>query len=84
MCLALSAFKVVRDDLRCWIPSDERVKWAVKLDVRDLGGYLDTSRLVLIVPFHWTSMAGFELFGLCSFLVPCMVSRPRICPRVVS
>ena len=29
--------------MRKWILSDEGDKWAVKLDVRDLGGHPDTS-----------------------------------------
>ena len=42
-CVFLSTSKVVRKDMRDWVVSDEGDRWAVKLDVRDLGGHLDTT-----------------------------------------
>ena len=42
-CVLLSASKAVRVEMRGWVLSDEGHKWTVKLDVRDLGGYLDTT-----------------------------------------
>ena len=39
----LSTSRVVRKDMREWVVSDEGHRWTVKLDVRDLGGHLDTT-----------------------------------------
>ena len=45
----MSTSRVVRSGMRGWIVSDEGHQWSVKLDVRDLGGHLDTT-------FHgWSS-----------------------------
>ena len=57
-CVFLSTSRKVRKDMKEWVLSLEGDKWSVRLDVRDLGGHLDTtfarvrlviSRLVLIV-----------------------------------
>ena len=42
-CVLLRTSRVVRDLMRSWVLSDSGDKWSVKLDVRDLGGHLDTS-----------------------------------------
>ena len=42
-CVLLSTSKTVRAEMRGWVLSDEGDKWTVKLDVRDLGGHLDTT-----------------------------------------
>ena len=42
-CVFLSTSRVVRKEMRGWVVSDERDRWTVKLDVRDLGGHLDTT-----------------------------------------
>ena len=42
-CVLLSTSKAVRAEMRGWVLSDEGQKWTVKLDVRDLGGHLDTT-----------------------------------------
>ena len=42
-CVLLSTSKAVRVEMRGWVLSDEGHKWTVKLDVRDLGGHLDTT-----------------------------------------
>ena len=48
-CVLMSTFRAVRIDMRGWVVSDEGHRWSVKLDVRDLGGHLDTA-------FHgWSS-----------------------------
>ena len=48
-CVLMSTSRVVRGDMRGWVVSDEGHQWSVKLDVRDLGGHLDTT-------FHgWSS-----------------------------
>ena len=41
--MLLSTSKAVRGEIRGWVLSDEGDRWAVKLDVRDLGGHLDTT-----------------------------------------
>ena len=43
MCVLLSISRAVRVEMRSWVLSDEGHKWIVKLDVRDLGGHLDTT-----------------------------------------
>ena len=42
-CVLLRTSGVVRKDMRDWGLSHEGDKWSVKLDVRDLGGHLDTT-----------------------------------------
>ena len=41
-CVFLSAVKVF-GDIKGWLVSDAGDKWTVKLDVRDLGGHLDST-----------------------------------------
>ena len=41
-CVHMSNFWAVRGAMRGWVVSDEGHRWSVKLDVRDLGGHLDT------------------------------------------
>ena len=41
-CVLLCISKAVRAEMRGWVLSDEGHKWIVRLDVRDLGGHLDT------------------------------------------
>ena len=42
-CLFLSTSRMVRREMRDWVVTDEGDRWTVKLDVRDLGGHLDTN-----------------------------------------
>ena len=42
-CVFLSTSRGVRKEMRGWVVSDEGDRWTVKLDVRDLGGHLDTT-----------------------------------------
>ena len=42
-CVLLSTSKVVRRLMKDWVLSDSGDRWSVKLDVRDLGGHLDTT-----------------------------------------
>ena len=42
-CVFLSTSRVVRKEMRGWVVSDEGDRWTVKLNVRDLGGHLDTT-----------------------------------------
>ena len=42
-CVLLSTSKAVLVEMRGWVLSDEGHRWTVKLDVRDLGGHLDTT-----------------------------------------
>ena len=42
-CVLLSTSREVLKDLRDWVLSQEKDKWSVKFDVRDLGGHLDTT-----------------------------------------
>ena len=41
-CVLMSTSGTVRSDMRGWIVFDEGDRWSVKLDVRDLGGHMDT------------------------------------------
>ena len=48
-CVLMSTSRTVRSSMRGWVVSDEGHQCSVKLDVRDLGGHLDTT-------FHgWSS-----------------------------
>ena len=42
-CVLLSIARVVRDLMKAWVIFDAVGRWSVKLDVRDLGGHLDTT-----------------------------------------
>ena len=41
-CILMSTSAVVRQEMKEWVISDQEC-WTVKLDVRDLGGHLDTT-----------------------------------------
>ena len=43
-CVLLCTSKAVRGEMRGWVLSEEGDRWAAKLDVRDLGWHLDTTR----------------------------------------
>ena len=36
-------FRMVREDMKDWVLSQEEDRWSVRFDVRDLGGHLDTT-----------------------------------------
>ena len=42
-CVLLSTSRDLRKDMKKWVLSQERDKWSVMFDVRDLGGHLDTT-----------------------------------------
>ena len=42
-CVLGSTSRIVRKDKRVWVVTDDGDGWTVKLDVRDLGGHLDTT-----------------------------------------
>ena len=42
-CALLSTSRVVRDLMKAWVISNAGDRWSVKLDVKDLGGHLDTT-----------------------------------------
>ena len=42
-CVSRSTPKKVRNDMKGWVVSDTGDRWADKLDVRDLGGHLDST-----------------------------------------
>ena len=42
-CVFLSTSKDVRSDMKCWVVSDAGDQWSVRLDIRDLGGHLDST-----------------------------------------
>ena len=42
-CVLMSTSTVVRRDVRDWTLTNEGDRWIVKLDVRNLGGHLDTT-----------------------------------------
>ena len=69
--------------MRNWILSDEGEKWSVKLDVRDLGGHLDSTQrqcastlagqvvivLSRVMFFLWTSRRSFAFCPQCSCML---------------
>ena len=42
-CVLMSTSRTVRNDMRGWVVTDEGDKSSVELDVRDLGGHLETT-----------------------------------------
>ena len=65
-CVLLSTFKVVRSLMEGWVLSDSGDRWSVKLDVRDLGGHLDTTLR------HRTSSLAGRVSGLLSAVLVVM------------
>ena len=62
-CVLMSTSRTVRGSMRGWVVSDEGHRWSVKLDVRDLGGHLDTT-------FHgWSSTLASRVRLVISRLV---------------
>ena len=67
-CVLMSTSRVVRKDMKDWDLSQEGEKWTVKLDVRDLGGHLDTTfrgwstalaaRVRLVLSLVWHGRVG--------------------------
>ena len=43
-CILMGTSAVVRREMKEWVISDQVERWTVKLDVRDLGGHLDTTK----------------------------------------
>ena len=48
-CVLLSTSAAVRRDMKSWVISGAGERWSVKLDVRDLGGHLDTTYRAWVV-----------------------------------
>ena len=42
-CVLMSTSAAVRRDMKGWLISEQGERWSVKLDVQDLGGYLDAT-----------------------------------------
>ena len=42
-CVLMSTSAAVRRDMKAWLISGEGERWSVKLDIRDLGGHLDST-----------------------------------------
>ena len=62
-CVLMSTSRTVRSNMRGWVVSVEGHRWSVKLDVRDLGGHLDTT-------FHgWSSTLASRVRLVISRLV---------------
>ena len=62
-CVLMSTSRAVRGDMRGWVVSDEGHRWSVKLDVRNLGGHIDTT-------FHgWSSTLASRVRLVISRLV---------------
>ena len=90
----LCTAKKVRSDMKGWIVSGAGNKWTVRLDVRDLGGHLDSTlrarattlgyRISAAVPgslllfFLWTLVEGFVFSVRCICLLRFMVLRPLL------
>ena len=48
-CVLLSTSEAVRKDMKDWVLSQERDKWSVRFDVRDLGCHLAYSPLACLL-----------------------------------
>ena len=54
-CVLMSTSRTLRNDMRCWIVTDEGDQWSVKLDVQDLGGLLfGVGRLLWLRGCGWS------------------------------
>ena len=57
-CVLMSTSAAVRRDMKDWVVFAQDERWTVKLDVRDLGGHLDTTERPGVAHF----LLGFLLF----------------------
>ena len=97
-CILMSTSAVVGRDMKDWVISDQGEHWSVKLDVRDLGGHLDTTfwawgrstlvarvlAVLRVVRLVSVLPLDYVFSAPCIFLLLCMVLRLLIYPRAFS
>ena len=62
-CVLMRTSAAVRKDMKDWVIFDQDERWSVKLDVRDLGGHLDTTYRPGVAPLLLGFLLFFGLFG---------------------
>ena len=74
----LSTSREVRSDMKYWTVSDTGDKWSVKLDIRDLGGHLDSTLRAKAVTFGFRMSAAIPRVRAVAVLPLDFVVRLRI------
>ena len=77
-CVFLSTSKDYRSDVRCWVVSDDGDKWSVRLDVRDLGGHLDSTYRSRAVTLGFRMAAAIHRVRAVAVLPLDFVGRLRV------
>ena len=77
-CVFLSNSKDTRSDMRCWVVSDAGDKWSVRLDVRDPGGHLDSTRRARAVTLGFRMAAAIPRVRAVAVLPLDFVGRLRV------
>ena len=67
-CVLLSIRRAIGSEMRSWIISDEDEKWSVELDVRDLGGHVNSTQRGTRFRVGWPSVYcdQKDYCGMCS------------------
>ena len=77
-CVFLSTSRDTRRDMRCWVVSDAGDKWSVRLDVRDLGGHLDSTYRALAAALGFRMAAVISRVRAVAVLPLDFVGRLRV------
>ena len=77
-CVFLSTSKDTRSDMKCWVVSDAGDKWSVRLDVRDLGGHLDSTFRARAVTLGFRMAAAIPRVRAVAVLPLDFVGRLRV------
>ena len=77
-CVFLSTSREVRSDMMCWTVSDTGDQWIVRLDVRDLGGHLDSTLRARAVTLGFRMSAAISRVCAVAVLPLDFVGRLRI------
>ena len=77
-CVFLSTSKDVRSDMKCWVVSDAGDQWSVRLDIRDLGGHLDSTFRARAVTLGFRMTAAIPRVRAVAVLPLDFVGRLRI------
>ena len=77
-CVFLSTSKDVRSDMKCWVVSDAGDQWSVRLDIRDLGGHLDSTFRARAVTLDFRMTAAIHRVRAVAVLPLDFVGRLRI------
>ena len=77
-CVFLSTSQDTWSDMKCWVVSDAGDKWSVRLDIRDLGGHLDSTFRARAVTLGFRMTAAVRCVRAVAILPLDFVGKLRI------